>query len=81
MSETAAPAAQSFTLVYNGRTSFYDVHAAGCSHLSLYGQIYGRYAHMDVLGTSQATDAKAFKAEFEAGNPDCRIGKISPCAK
>ena len=83
MSETTAPAAtREFVTVYNGRTSFYDIHAAGCQHLNLFGQVYGRYAGYEVMnGTYAAADAKAVKAEFEGGNEGCLVGKISPCAK
>jgi hypothetical protein len=70
LSENTATAR--WTVACNGRTSFYEVHAAGCRHLMA--------AHLDIMYTAEAESGKAEQKRFNEGNEGC-IAKLGPCAR
>lgn len=70
-----------FQVAYNNRTSYYEVHSAGCKHLAMGATGNPYTAKFDyVRPPKEAESAKAFAAEFEAGNEGC-LTKLGPCAK
>jgi hypothetical protein len=67
-----------FTFAYNQRTTYYDVHAAGCAHLSMEGG--KRHPSLVVMVTDEATDAKSAATKYESENEGC-LTDIKPCAR
>jgi len=60
-----------YTIAHNGRTSFYEVHVAGCKHLIS--------SHLKVMSDREAESGLVAAADFEAGNEGC-ISTLGPCA-
>jgi hypothetical protein len=62
-----------YGIAYNESTSLYEVHAAGCRHLSL-------NPRLEVTLTVTAVSGDAAAKSFEGGNEGC-ITKLGPCAR
>jgi hypothetical protein len=62
-----------YTVARNIRTSYYEIHKAGCRHL-------GMTSKFDCWSKGRGSTAAEAAADFEAANDDC-FTKISPCAK
>lgn len=62
-----------FVVARNERTSLYEVHAAGCAHLTM-------SKHLAHGFTTEGGSATEVAAEFESQNDGC-LTKVSPCAK
>ena len=70
-----------WTIAYNNNKGTYEIHAAGCRHLTTSGTDRWGHPKLDIMGGTypQATGAEA-KADFEAGNEDC-FANLAPCAR
>lgn len=62
-----------FTITRNEKTSLYEVHTAGCKHLTM-------SKHLTPGATVEAATGAEAAATFESRNDDCYT-KLGPCAK
>lgn len=69
-----------FQVAFNNRTTLYEVHVAGCRHLTMGVTGNPRTARFDYARPVEAESAKACAADFEAGNEGC-LTKLGPCAR
>jgi hypothetical protein len=61
-----------YTILRNARTTYYEVHVAGCKH-----QIA---RHMEHMVDQEATSGAALAADSAASNDGC-LYRLGPCAK
>lgn len=63
---------QRYEIAFNARTTLYEIHRAGCTHLIS--------KHLEVTGSIEATSGEDAARTFEAQNDGC-LAKLGPCAK
>jgi hypothetical protein len=64
--------ADKWTIARNDKTSFYEVHAAGCKHLIA--------SYIEPMGPAYDGNPADIAADFNASNDGC-IALLGPCAK
>ena len=63
-----------WSVAYNEWTTLYEVHKAGCKHLT-----HPKFGDGFCINTWTGESAAQIAADFEAGNEGC-ITKLGPCA-
>lgn len=70
-----------FQIACNEKTSYYEVHIAGCRHLAMgLSDDWRKRKFAYVNPPVEAGTAAAAAAEFEAGNEGC-LTKLGACAR